>query len=380
MKKLSAVFLCFCLAFTLTGCNPGELIDKYILKKDAVSQNTASGKSRVYMDELTGELIDFNGSQLTVKTETENYIFDVSQATLECEDGMITGDEISVIYEGQLTDTDTSTVKALKVVDEFHKKNRLKDRTTRGKVVSLTPNTITLKAKSGKTATYPITGAEQYYQNGIKAGNWVHLHFKGHFPQNEDKTSTVLNASHLKVLSISDIDPLTVPKPTPTPSPENQGDEKDKPHRLRASIQTVSANTLTVKLQNSETTLTLDMSRIPCYFKGGTAPGSTVKVYYTGQFDGSTLEGISVSAITGENPASLNNHKLDFTVTGTIIGKTANTVTIQTNDGAVVTCRIDDAQNYSTGEFMTGAGIRITFNPSVSRESNIYTAVKIEDA
>lgn len=43
---------------------------------------------------------------------------------------MITGDEISVIYEGQLSNTDTSTVKALKVVDEFHKKNKLKNHTT----------------------------------------------------------------------------------------------------------------------------------------------------------------------------------------------------------------------------------------------------------
>lgn len=34
---------------------------------------------------------------------------------------MITGDEISVIYEGQLSNKDTSTVKALKVVDDFHK-------------------------------------------------------------------------------------------------------------------------------------------------------------------------------------------------------------------------------------------------------------------
>ena len=72
------------------------------------------------------------------------YTFDVSQATLECSDGMISGDEISVIYEGQLSDTDsdTSTVKALKVVDEFHKTEELKDRTAHCAIVSLTPNTI----------------------------------------------------------------------------------------------------------------------------------------------------------------------------------------------------------------------------------------------
>lgn len=85
---------------------------------------------------------------------------------------MITGDEISVIYEGQLSNTDTSTVKALKVVDEFHKKNKLKNHTTRGKVMALTPNTITIKNKKAlplptllpepgsitRAASNPVTG------------------------------------------------------------------------------------------------------------------------------------------------------------------------------------------------------------------------------
>ena len=59
---------------------------------------------------------------LTMESQEQTYVFDLSEATLECEDGMITGDEISVIYEGQLSNKDTSTVKALKVVDDFHKK------------------------------------------------------------------------------------------------------------------------------------------------------------------------------------------------------------------------------------------------------------------
>ncbi len=59
---------------------------------------------------------------MTMENQEQTYVFDLSEATLECEDGMITGDEISVIYEGQLSNKDTSTVKALKVVDDFHKK------------------------------------------------------------------------------------------------------------------------------------------------------------------------------------------------------------------------------------------------------------------
>ena len=110
------------------------------------------------MDELSGTLQDFSGSQLILNTDSASYVFNVSNATLECKGGMITGDEISIIYEGQLSGTDTGSVHVLKVVDEFHKKNKLKKRTAHGQVISLTSNTITIKSKKGKTATYPITG------------------------------------------------------------------------------------------------------------------------------------------------------------------------------------------------------------------------------
>lgn len=115
--------------------------------------------------------------------------------------------------------TDTSTVQTLKVVDEFHRKSKLKKRTAHGQVLSLTANTITLKSKKGKTATYPITGTEQYYQNGIKEGDWVYLRFKGKFPDTSQDSSASLNASHLKVLSISDLETIVIPDPTPTPPP-----------------------------------------------------------------------------------------------------------------------------------------------------------------
>lgn len=380
MKKLLVICICTIFTASLSGCSPGDFIDRFILAGDAPAQETGETGQRVYMDEVKGQLQDFTGNQLTVKSDEELYTFDVSQATLECEEGMITGDEVSVIYEGQLNDTDTSTVKALKVVDEVHKKDHLKDRTAHGQVQGLTPNTITIKAKSGKTATYPITGTEQYYQNGIKKGTWVYIHFKGKFAESDSSDSTVLNASHIKVLSISDIDPLNVPAPTPTPAPTEESAEENKENQMQAVIQNVNLNTLQVAIQGTKTTLNLDMSAIPCYFKGGAAPGSHATITYTGEFNGTTLEGISVLGITGQNPEVIRESHLSFTVSGEIIGSTANTVTIQTPDGAVITCNIAGAQNSSTGGLLSGSSIRITFNPTASRQSNIYTGLRIEDA
>lgn len=385
MKKLLAACICTGLIFSMSGCSLGNILEQITSTGDISAENPSEEtapvevKTRVYIDEISGKLEDFNGSQLTVSTEDEHYVFDVSEATLECADGMITGDTVSVIYEGLLSDTDTSTVKALKVVDEFHKKNKLKERVAQGTLKNLTPNTITIRSKSGKTATYPITGTEQYYQNGIKEGSWVYLNFKGKYPEDAANPKT-MNASHLKVLSISDIEPMVIPEPTPVPTAQDGAEEAGKDKQFLAAIQNVTLNTLQILPAGKTTPLNLDLSAIPSYFKGGIAPGSHVNVIYRGELKENTLDGISVIAVTGEDPDLIKNRQISFTATGSIAGTTANTVTIRTTDGAVDTFRTESAQDISTSGLEEGAVVRITFHPSESKTSNIYTAVKIEDA
>ena len=61
------------------------------------------------MDEISGTLQDFSGSQLILNKGEASYVFNLSGATLECKDGMITGDEISVIYDGHQYRTDSES-------------------------------------------------------------------------------------------------------------------------------------------------------------------------------------------------------------------------------------------------------------------------------
>ena len=379
MKKLRIVCTFLSCAVLLTGCSPGAVLERFTSAGDPAVQEPVPDSTRVYMDEIHGTLEDFDGNRITLLNDQSTYVFDVSNATLECEGGMITGDEISVIYQGQLNSTDTSTVQALKVVDEYHKKIQLEEKTTYGQVQNLTANSITLKSRTGRVAAYPITGTEQYYQNGIRSGSWVYLHYKGSFGQSESDDPMVLNASHLKVLSVSDIDPLAVPSPTPTPAPK-EGENTVQEKKFQAVIQNIRLNTLQVTVENSNTVLNLNLSGIPCYFSGGAAPGSGVTVVYTGDFNGQNLEGITLLGVTGDIPEKLSEREIGFSVTGEITASTANTVTLLTNDGVRVTCRTDGANNTSTGGLLTGSSVKITFDPAASRESNIYTCLKIEDA
>lgn len=393
MKKLIAACVCAGLSLSMSGCSLGTVLEQFTSTGDSSGRNfisssednttTGETKNRVYMDEISGTLQDFSGNQLILNTEDASYVFNISNATLECEGGMITGDEISIIYEGQLSGTDTSTVRILKVVDEFHKKHQLEERTTRGQVLSLTSNTITIRSKKKKATTYPITGSTQYYQNGIKSGDWVYVTFKGTLPDTSEDPSASLNASHLKVLSISDQKTLLIPDPTPTPGPNTiltPEEIANKEKQFLATIQGVDLNVLHILPAGSSTVLNLDMSAIPVYFKGGIAKGSHVNVTYIGERQEDTLEGIRIIAVTGEDPDTIDYKHISFTATGTIIGSTANTITIRTDDGAVDTFRTEGAKDLTEGGAEYGDYVCITFHPSESKSSNIYTSVKIQNA
>lgn len=250
MKKILALCLCTGMAVTFCGCSLGNIVEQFTSTGDLSAGETSPAealqevKTRVYMDEISGKLEGFTGNTLTLSADKNTYCFDISQASLECKNGIITGDEISVIYEGQLTDTDTSTVKALKVVDEFHKKTKLKVQTVQGTLQNLTSNTITIKSGKGKALTYPITGTEQYYQNGLKAGNQVFLKYKGKDPSDKKAVDSSLDAGHLKVLSISDMKEFKAQKASPMPTPGAEDPTVSK--QFLATVQDIKLNILEV--------------------------------------------------------------------------------------------------------------------------------------
>lgn len=383
MRKLLAVCLCTGMAAVFSGCSLGNILEEITSTGDFSAEAPASEiisgevKERVYMDEISGRLQDFTGSTLTLSAEDSSYVFDISQASIECKSGIIIGDEISIIYEGQLENTDTSVVKALKVVDEFHKKSKLKTHTLTGTIQGLTANTITVKSDKGITAVYPITGTEQYYQNGIQIGSPVYLKFKGTEPAGERSASAAIAADNRKVLSISDLADFKTGSgdAISAPGPDSEGISQ-----FRATIQSMNLPALQVLPDGKLTSLNLDLTGIPVHFIGGIAPGSHVTVTYSGEFKGDTLNGVTVLSVQGEDPKKLNDKHVSFSVTGTVKGTTANTVTLQTTDGAMDTFRIENADDRSSGGLIEGSFVRITFHPARSGKSNIYEALKIEDA
>ena len=327
------------------------------------------------MDEITGTLQNFDGKNLTISSDGETYVFDVSNTRLECKYGVVFSDQVSIIYQGQLSGTDISTISPIKVTDKYHNETPLENRTLKGKVKKLTSNALVIVTEKGNTVTFPVTGVRQYYKKGIKAGRWVYVHFRGKFINETIVGDKQYDGSFTKVISVSDTDPLKVPAATPTPSPE----PKKKEQHLRAKIVSVSTSTMTIIPQATGSELTVPLTSVPVYFKGGMAPGSYVNIIYTGKFNGESTSGMKIRGITGEDPDTLSVRNISSTVTGTILGTTANTVLIQTYDGVKILCSRENVQDLSTSGMEEGADLRVTFNPAKSHTSNIYTCIKFED-
>lgn len=369
MKKFFPFLVILSMLFLLSGCSLEEQLNTLFSDSDTVVSENAVPQNRVYMDKITGTLHNFTGEKVSLKSDDITYTFNISEATLECENGMLRGDEISVIYEGQLDADDTSNVKALKVVDEYHKKAVLEERTVYGSIQNLTPNSITLTTEAGNTAIYPITATEQYYQNGIAPGNWVYIHFKGNYRKIDSDEGTVYNANQLKVHSISDINPLSV----------TETESSDSNKQMKVTVLDIQLNNLSISIPNNENTFVINLSGIPSYFKGGISPGSSVYVTYQGEFDGKSLDSISIRAVTGQDPATLKKAQIGFSVSGEIIGSTANTITLQTSDNIPVTFNVANSMNAATKELVKGNWIKIIFDPAKSVNTNIHTAIRIDD-
>ena len=191
MKKYGAVcFALFC-CVGLCGCTPGKLVEAITGRLetqdgDAYTVTPAPHASRVYMDEIDGVLSGFDGSQLTVSSGEETYVFDVSGASIECAGGLLSGDEISVIYEGRLNGMDTENVKALKVTDALHKKNVLKEYKLTGQITALTPWSVTIRTDKGQSVQCTAAGKPMHFSTGLILGNPVTVHLVGDVPEGQN--------------------------------------------------------------------------------------------------------------------------------------------------------------------------------------------------
>ncbi|HIZ64631.1 MAG TPA: SH3 domain-containing protein [Candidatus Blautia pullicola] len=105
MKK-RLLLLMTCLMLGLFGCREDDTRESEEAELDAVSSS------------MDGTLTEYTGSQLSIETEDGGTLTfkDCSSAKIQCKNGIIPGNEVTLVYVGGIDGTDTSNVKVRKII------------------------------------------------------------------------------------------------------------------------------------------------------------------------------------------------------------------------------------------------------------------------
>lgn len=170
----------------------------------------------------------------------------------------------------------------------------------------------------------------------------------------------------------------TQPKKEEQPEEQEQPEEEEQPEKqekqtFSGTVLDVSMNTLTVKEKKQE--YTLNIADAEHEYANGIQTGNTVTVTYMGNLD--APDNLVVLKVQDSDP---NEAAKNAQYVGVITDATMNTLTIETEDGAVMTFIKDGAKNSLDGE-LSGQKVKITADMTASEtDENIFRAEKIDPA
>ncbi len=421
----------------------GEGDSKEAGREDKVREEDAEKDDSVQEDELnelTGTIKSFTGGYLYLQPDDnmDTLEFNLSEAELDCENGILSGDHVSVFYEGEVKGWDTSKVQVRRITDKVDKEE-MELESLVGTVVDVTTNTLSIRKEDRDTISFITTGANFQCSNGLEFGNWVNITYLGKIQGN--------NAKNVKVISVTDTDeaiteklseitlnPLkrtvyaatdvrvhedycadspvmaTIPEGTALDLTAGTGfgwvqiqfrgvdgyvyeeylteTGQDKSSRaipepewdqeekeMTADLLAVDGDMITVE---SEGDKRYEFSCVGAEIsmKYGLLEGSEIVLKYWGQAS-MDAETSSLQSIADVDPKVVNEKTGGFSVTGTVMASGTNAMTIMSDDGAQITFTTEEINQEEVSMPKEGAYVAVVVKPSST--SNVYKALSIEN-
>ncbi len=108
MRKFLLLLMTFTIFLSFSACGGRNSREKEEAELDAVSSS------------MTGTLTKYTGSEISIETdEGQKLSFeDCSSTEVECVNGIIPGNEVTLIYVGGIDGTDTSNVRVRRIITE----------------------------------------------------------------------------------------------------------------------------------------------------------------------------------------------------------------------------------------------------------------------
>lgn len=310
--------------------------------------------------EVTGKILNFTGSILSLKVEgeEESVEFEIGDGKLRCQNGILAGEEVVVSYESERKDGEMTNAKVLEVSDAPGREE-LEETVIAGQVQAVTNNTLTITTEENDSIIFITTGAKYELKQGLKLGNWVDVSYKGEMIGN--------NARNLKVLSVTDRNYL------------EETDEEissEDTLEMKAFLLSVQNDILTVQECEGEQ-YQFSVSHAQMSLRYGVLEDSEVILTYSGKAS-ADVSSSELKSVVDEDPKVVNEETGGFSVTGTVMVCGNNILTLMSNDGAQITCAVENAQIDLEKEPALGDYVKIVVKPN--KKSNVYQALKIASA
>lgn len=331
---------------------------------DAPLEDSSEKEPEEESGKVTGTVKSFTGSYLSILDENQDTLdFDLGDGTLECKNGIVAGDLVTVVYEGELGAVEPDVPKVLRVVDPKDKP-KLSKKTVTGIVADASAHTLTIqmdKENSEDTITFFTVGTKFRCKKGIGPDNQVKVTYLGEMVSH--------NARNVKVLSVVDEEE--------TEDTASKQDEEQT--EIMARIVGVDDTLLKVKLEDEEMPgeYEFDLSGASINLKYGFLGDSQVILTCEGELkkDGSVPR---LLAVTNADRDAVNTETGGFSITGTVMAVGSGTMTVTSDDGAQITCNTKEAEMNINGNPRLGSYVALTIEPN--SKSNVYKALKISDA
>lgn len=331
--------------------------------------------------QAVGTLVNLTENTITIRqNDGTELLFGSNNCQHEFKNGIREGNWIVVTYIGEIKGTDTKNVTVIKITDNDPNLVKKEQKAMKIKAVNETVYTTAgVHVRESYTTDSKVLGSlakgESALRTGVCENGWSRIQYQSRdaYVYGEYLT-TEKPKQDAPAAKTNGTPPATIQEgdhPQPVKQPEEP--EQQQEQTVTGTVLDVSMNTLTVAAGEQE--YTLYIADAEHEYANGIQTGNTVTVTYVGSLE--DPEHLMVTKVQDSDP---NEAAKNAVYEGTIVDATMNTLTIQTEDGAVMTFIKEGAENH-VDEIVSGRKVKVTADMTASEaEENIFQAKMIDPA
>lgn len=373
----------------------GELKGKDASKVKVTSVEDCGNNDHQTEKQAVGTLVGLTENTITIRQNDGTELkFSSNNCRHEFRNGIREGNWIVVTYIGVLEGTDTKNITVVKITDDDPNVVQREQKQMNIRAVDETVYaTAGVYIRESYTTDSEILGSlakgSSIRRTGACENGWSRVlyadrdaYIYGEYltteQPKEDAPAAKTNGEPPVTPQAGNEPQPAMPRPevqileqpeTPEPSQGAQQEVKT----LEGIVADVSMNTVTVAADGQE--YTLNVMDAEHEYANGIQTGNTVVVTYIGSLD--NLEGLMVIKVQDSDP---NESAKDAQYEGEIVDATMNTVTIRTEDDALMTF-IKEGASVNLDSLQVGLKIKVTADMTAAEiDENVFQAKQIDPA